>query len=178
MNKEYVKILFDRIGTELRIPANLIICERHKAQQYLGWVETLRGANFIFVNLELLKEKLAEAKAVNGVLWFDDLSSWLQVRNIKIALFCVIVHEYTHLCFQGYPDSPTGLTESDYFDLLKPLGTRAQIMEVYNRPEAKEELFRRKTWEEKIHDDAFYTRLRLNIYRCGNILEEIQADGD
>ena len=178
ISKAYVRTLFALIGAELGIPANLLIdCKEYQNQPESGWATSLKGVNWIYINLRDLVEALNKAIAVNGFLKFDGLS-WLQVRNIKIALFCVIVHEYTHLCFQGYPDSPTGLTESDYFDLLKPLGTRAQIMEVYNRPEAKEELFRRKTWEEKIHDDAFYTRLRLNIYRCGNILEEIQADGD
>ncbi|HAG12048.1 MAG TPA: hypothetical protein DCK76_11940 [Desulfotomaculum sp.] len=177
ISKAYVRTLFALIGAELGIPANLLIdCKEYQNQPESGWATSLKGVNWIYINLRDLVEALNKAIAVNGFLKFDGLS-WLQVRNIKIALFCVLIHEYSHIYLTGSSRSLIGLTETDYFNMLKPLGDRVKIGEIINRERTPEEITKENIWQDKQHDENFYTHLRINAHRCGRILEELKEEG-
>jgi len=109
-----MRTLFEKIGRELGVQANLLTSKQLANQHYYGWAYTLKGINWIFINYNLLAEHLKERGELNLQ------SVWVPVKTIDAAVFYTLVHEYTHL--QDRPQSNTGLNDEDYFAALAPPG--------------------------------------------------------
>lgn len=170
---DFLEQLFNRISRELGIQANLITCEEFSSQPVYGWATRLKGVNWIYINLDRLKDDFNRFKDYGGMR-FESLS-WIPVNSIALALFLVIVHEYTHLI--DNPQSRTGLSEEDYFAMMAPLGSRDDIIRASNMvPQTEEDLAIQNDMNAQWHPEIFYSLLRMNVYWCGKILAELEEE--
>ncbi|OPX90283.1 MAG: hypothetical protein A4E53_01169 [Pelotomaculum sp. PtaB.Bin104] len=157
-----LKCLFNKIGRELAIKANLLTCHSLAGPYDCGWASRIKGTNWIFINQGLYADYLDRYGEIKQE------SVWLPIDTIEKALFYVLVHEYTHLI--DTPKSRTGLTEDDYFSMLEPLGDRGTVIQC----QTKEPSAADRKRQADIHTEEFYTNFRLNVYLCGKILAEIE----
>lgn len=162
MEQDTLKTLFEKIGRELGIQANLLQDQDIADKNSYGWAGRFKGVNWIFINLELIREHLNNP----GGLRLTNV--WRPITTMGQALFYVLVHEYTHL--QDHPESITGLTDADYYDLFKALGDKPALIEFHNREPSAEDRQHRVD----IHTENFYTAERINVYRCGRRLAELE----
>jgi len=161
-NVEQLKYLFDRIGAELGIEANLLTCKDLANPAYYAWASTLKGVNWIHVGLDHVAENLKQY----GEIQLSNV--WGPIKTLDAALFFILAHEYTHL--MGSPKSMIGLGDDDYFAALAPLGDMKTVAISYQ--EAPSDTLQKA--QSDMHDEAFYTAMRINIYQCGRILEELE----
>lgn len=175
MEQNILKTLFGKIGQELGIQANLITCREFSCQQVYGWAIRIKEVNCIYINLDRIREDFNRLKGCSCIR-FEGLP-WIFASNINIMFFCVIVHEYTHL--MDTPKSRIGLSEEDCFAILAPLGSRDDIIKASNwNPETEEERVKQKELDDQKHSDMFFNLLRLNVYRCGKILAELEPGSE
>lgn len=169
--REYVRQLFNLIGEELEIQANLITSKEFSKQNVYGWAHSIKGINWIYINFDRIAKDYFEfgrhgGIKLEGIPW--------KVNSIDLVLFYTIIHEYTHL--MGNPVSVTGLSEDDYFQIFAPLGDREQILRaLHSEPSTEGAISEQKIRNEQLHDDNFFTFHRVNVYRCGKLLAELKA---
>jgi hypothetical protein len=77
----------------------------------------------------------------------------------------------------GNPVSVTGLSEDDYFQMFASLGDGKWILSVlHSEPLTEKAIIEQNNRNAQMHDDLFFSLLRINVYRCGKILVELEAE--